>query len=66
MINNAIERFKVTYENNKGYGVYYKNKNGSCYFYGVNINRHGIEVVNPSRKISSNAYEFAKPYGVKF
>lgn len=66
MINNAIERFKVSYSRDGEYAVYYKNKNGSCYIYEVLINRLGCEVIGPNRKISSNAYEFAKPHGIQF
>lgn len=66
MINNAIEKFRVSQENRPDYTVYYKNSNGSCYCYQVNYNRHGAAIVNPSRKISINAYDFAKPFGVRF
>ena len=65
MINNATERFRVPYDNG-GYAVYYKNNSGACFMYSVNINRHGAEVVNPSRKIATTAYEFAKPHGTQF
>lgn len=66
MIYNAIERFKVLYENGRGYAVYYKNKNGSCYVYEVNTNRLGLDVIGPNRKISDMSYEFAKPHGKIF
>ena len=62
-INMAEEKFRVIYDDGKGYAVYYK-KGNSHFCYSVNINRHGAEVVSPSRKISRTAYEFAKPYGI--
>ena len=66
MINNAIEKFRVNQEGTPNYTVYYKNPNGSCYCYGVNYNRHGCAVINPSRKITTAAYDFAKPHGIEF
>ena len=66
MINNAIEKFRVNQDGKPDYTIYYKNANGSCYCYGVHYNRHGCAVVNPSRKIAITAYEFAKPFGIKF
>ena len=65
MINNAIERFRIDCENG-GYVIYYKNKNGACYCYGVNPNKHGCMVYSPSRRTSKTAYETAKPLGKIF
>jgi hypothetical protein len=58
-------RFRVDYENNKGYAVYYMRGNG-CYMYSRTYNRHGCLVDTPTRKISKLSYDTSKPFGTEF
>ena len=60
-----LEKFKVEYKDNKGYAIYTKTSNG-YYRQEVYYNRIGTEIFLKKEKISSTAYEFAKPYGKEF
>ena len=60
-----LEKFKVEYNDNKGYAIYTKRGNG-YYRQEVYYNRLGTEIFLKEVKISSTAYEFAKPYGKEF
>ena len=64
MINNAVERFRINHENDANYEVYYKNANGSYWYYSVNYNKKGIAIISPSRRTTKTASETSKPYGI--
>ena len=58
-----LEKFRVDYSEGKGYAIYTKRANG-YYRQEVYFNRLGTEIFLEVKKISANAYEFAKPHGV--